>query len=630
MFKGPTTIRDHSFEANLFARRAFIAFIFVLALVAILFINIYQLQVTSHDNYQTRSNDNRIKLVPVAPNRGIIYDRKGVILAENKPVYNLEAISENIKNLDNSLKELTKLLNISEQQQTNFLNDIKHNRRFKSQILKSRLSEKEVALFSVNQHKFPGFKIEARLARYYPYGDTLTHALGYVAKIGKKELLKLNSENKTKNYGASRDIGKLGIEKFYEDTLHGTVGSQKIEVNNRGRVLRTLNFTPPIPGQDLVLTLDIGLQQAAQEVLKGMRGAITVLDAKDGGVLAMYSNPSYDPNLFVHGINSKNYKKLLNPDKPLINRATQGRYAPASTVKPLFALLGLNEGAITETSKIYDPGFFQIPNVKHKWRDWKPWGHGTKADGYKVDVYKAIEQSCDTYFYDIAYRLGITKISDFMAKFGFGEKSGIDIFEETTAILPSVEWKKQRFKEGWYAGDTISVGVGQGYWSATQIQIANAINILANKGVHNPPHLVSVTKQGSTVNLINNDEKEPIILKNLHYWDIVLNAMHNTVKKTSGTAHEAFKGVNYDPAGKTGTAQVVKIAQGEKYDEKKLKEKHRDNAMYVGFAPFNDPEIIIAITVENTGGGSSVGAPMARKVMDYYFANKTKELAGTP
>lgn len=630
MFKGPTTIRDHSFEANLFARRAFIAFVFVLVLVAILFINVYQLQVTSHDTYQTRSNDNRIKIVPVAPNRGIIYDRNGVILAENKPVYSLEGISENIKDLDKSLEELAKLLAISEQQQTNFLNDLKHNRRFKSQILKSRLSEKEVALFSVNQHKFPGFSIEARLARHYPYGDTLTHALGYVAKIGKKELLKLDSENKTKNYRATRDIGKLGIEKFYEDTLHGTVGSQKIEINNRGRVLRTLSFTPPIPGDDLVLTMDIGLQQAAQEALEGMRGAITILDAKDGGVLAMYSNPSYDPNLFVHGISSKNYKALLNPDRPLINRATQGRYAPASTVKPLFAILGLNEGIITETTKIHDPGFFQIPNVKHKWRDWKSWGHGTKEDGYKVGIYKAIEESCDTFFYDIAYRLGITKISNFMAKFGFGEKSGIDIFEETSAILPTVEWKKERYKEGWYVGDTISVGIGQGYWSATQIQIVNSINILANKGIHNPPHLVSVTKQGSTVNLINNDEKEPIVLKDPHYWDVALIAMHNTVKKTTGTAHKAFKGVDYDPAGKTGTAQVVKIAQGEKYDEKKLKEKHRDNAMYVGFAPFNDPEIVIAITVENTGGGSSVGAPMARKVMDYYFANKAKDLAGNP
>ncbi|MFY8272808.1 penicillin-binding protein 2 [Pseudoalteromonas sp. SSDWG2] len=613
MLRKRTPIRDHSAEANLFARRAFTAFIFVLLLVAILISNLYNLQIVAHDSYQTRSNENRIKVIPVAPNRGLIYDRNGYLLAENKPVYNLEVIPEEVDNLDEALDKVSQLIEISAQQRQEFLDDIRNNRRFKSQVLKSRLDEKEVALFSVNQHKFPGFSIEARLARYYPYGDTLTHALGYVAKLNKKELAQLEAEDLATNYRATRDFGKLGLEKFYEHLLHGEVGSQSVEINNRGRVLRRLEETPPVPGKDLHLTLDIGLQQIAQLALQDMRGAVIALDAKTGGILALYSNPSYDPNLFVHGISSKDYKELLNPDRPLINRATQGRYAPASTIKPHMAIFGLEEGLVSESTKMWDPGFFQIPNVDHKWRDWKRWGHG------HVDVYKAIEESCDTYFYDIAYRAGITKISDFMAQFGFGDLSGIDISEETSAILPTADWKRGRFREPWYPGDSISVGIGQGYWTVTPIQIANSVNILVNKGKHNPPHLVSQLGHDNVREDINNQEKPPVELKNERHWQIALDAMHNTVEKVTGTAHKAFLGADYDPAGKTGTAQVVSIAQGERYDAEKLKERHRDNAIYVGFAPFNDPKIVVTVIVENSGGGSTVAAPIARKVMDYYF-----------
>lgn len=617
MLKQRPTIRDHSAEANLFARRAFVGFIFILALIAILLSNLYKIQVDDHQNYQTRSNDNRIKVIPIAPNRGLIYDRNGVLLAENKPVYNLEVIPEDVADLPLSLEQLSKIITISEQEKTDFLDDIKHTRRFKSQVLKARLDEAEVAKFSVNQHKFPGFSIEARLARYYPFGDTLTHALGYVAKLNRKELNKLTQEDQATNYRATHDIGKLGIEKYYEELLHGQVGSQHVEVNNRGRVIRTLSMLPPQPGSDLVLTLDIGLQQIAQHALKDMRGAIVVMDAKDGGVLALYSNPSYDPNLFVHGISSKNYKALLNPDRPLINRATQGRYAPASTVKPHMAILALEENIVSESTSMWDPGFFQIPNVEHKWRDWKRWGHG------HVDVYKAIEESCDTYFYDAAYRLGITKISNFMSRFGFGELSGIDIHEETTAILPSKEWKENRFKESWWRGDTISVGIGQGYWTATPIQIANATNILVNRGINHPPHLVQVVKKDNDIIQINNEEKPPVILKNPHHWQIALDAMHNTVKKVSGTAHKAFKGTNYDSAGKTGTAQIVSIAQGERYNADALKERQRDNTIYIGFAPYSDPKIVVSVILENNHGGVQI----ARQLMDYYFAANPVNLA---
>lgn len=617
MLKHRPTIRDHSAEANLFARRAFVGFVFVLGLVAVLLSNLYTIQVEDHQDYQTRSNDNRIKVIPIAPNRGLIYDRNGVLLAENKPVYNLEVIPEEVDDLDESLDQISKIIAITEQEKQDFLKDIKHTRRFKSQVLKARLDETEVAKFSVNQHKFPGFSIEARLARYYPFGDTLTHALGYVAKLNRKELNQLEQEDRATNYRATHDIGKLGIEKYYEETLHGKVGSQRVEVNNRGRVIRTLSMTQPQPGSDLVLTLDVGLQQIAQHALKDMRGAVVVMDAKDGGVLALYSNPSYDPNLFVHGISSKNYKALLNQDRPLINRTTQGRYAPASTVKPLMAVLALEENIVNESTSMWDPGFFQIPNVEHKWRDWKRWGHG------HVDVYKAIEESCDTYFYDAAYRLGITKISDFMARFGYGDLSGIDIHEETTAILPSKEWKEGRFKESWWRGDTISVGIGQGYWTATPIQIANATNILVNRGINHPPHLVQVIKKDNDITQINNEEKPPVILKDPRHWQVSLDAMHNTVQKISGTAHKAFKGTNYDSAGKTGTAQVVSIAQGERYDAESLKERQRDNTIYVGFTPYSDPKIVVSVVLENNHGGIQI----ARQLMDYYFAANPVNLA---
>lgn len=614
MLKRRPTIRDHSAEANLFARRAFVSFIFVMLLVGILAYNAYTIQVLQYETYSTRSNENRIKVIPVSPNRGLIYDRNGVLLAENQPVYNLEVIPEDVDNLSESLDKISQLIDISEQQKEEFLNDIKHNRRFKSQVLKARLSEEEVAKISVNQHKFPGFSVEARLTRHYPYGDTLTHAVGYVSKLNKKELNELDKQGKEQNYRATYDIGKLGIEKYYEEALHGIVGSQRVEVNSRGRVIRTLDLEPPTPGKDLILTLDIGLQQIAQHALTGSRGAIVVMDAKDGGILAMYSNPSYDPNLFVHGISNADYQNLLNPDKPLINRATQGRYAPASTIKPLMAILGLEEGLITEKTQMFDPGFFQIPNVDHRWRDWKRWGHD------RVDVYKAIEESCDTFFYDIAYRLGITKISDFMSSFGFGELTGIDIHEETPAIMPTTEWKRSRFKENWWPGDTISVGIGQGYWTATPLQIANAMTILVNKGINHPPHFVQVARQEDNIEQLFTEERPPIVLKNEKHWNVALDAMHNTVQKVSGTAHGAFKGTTYDAAGKTGTAQLVSIAQGEKYDANKLQERHRDNGFYVGFAPFNDPQIVVTIVVENLGGGSHTAAPIARQLMDYYFA----------
>ena len=620
-------IRNQSAEANLFARRTFIAFFGVLLLLIILFSNVYSLQVNSFEKYQTRSNSNRIKLLPVAPNRGLIYDRNGIILADNKPIYSLAVIPEDVENLATSIQEISTLLDISADRQEKFFKAAKRKRRFKQIELQPRLSEQQVALFSVNQHKFPGIFIDARLKRYYPFSELTTHNLGYVARINRKDANKLKRQGKFENYAATHGIGKLGIEKYYEELLHGTIGHQEVEINNQGRILRTLSYTPPVQGKDLTLTLDIELQMIAKRALSGKRGAVVAMNPRTGGILAMYSNPSYDGNLFVHGISSKNYKKLLNSkDLPLINRSVQG-YPPASTVKPFLALTGLEEKVITENTKIWDPGWYQLEGLPNKYRDWKKWGHGW------VNLTKAIEQSCNIYFFDLAFKLGITKISTMMEKFGFGDYTGIDIHEESRAIMPSVAWKRARYNKPWYTGETLSVGIGQSYWTVTPLQLTQAITTLVNHGERKVPHFLKAIKEvaldqdGTTQSALEDviyEEQAPLVLKQDKHWDIVLKAMHNTVQKLGATAHAPFKGSKYDAAGKTGSAQVARIKQNEKYDANKTQENKRDNAMFIAFAPYKNPEIVVAVAIENVakGGGGANAAPVARQIMDQYFGNR--------
>jgi penicillin-binding protein 2 len=623
MHRKRQAIRDHSAEANLFARRATIAFIIVTAMLGIVLNNLYSLQVTQHDDYQTRSNGNRIKVLPVAPNRGLIYDRNGVLLAENRPVFSLEVIPEKVGDIEDTLTRLTSLMAITEEELTRFESNLKGTRRFKPVVLRTELSEKEVATFSASKHKFKGVQIEARLARHYPYKETLTHVLGYVARINKRDLQKLVEAGQEDNYAATYDIGKLGIEKYHEETLHGTVGYQQVEVNNQGRIIRVLNVDPPTPGKDIVLNIDLSLQQEAQRILEDTRGAVVITEVKTGGVLALYSNPSYDPNLFVHGISSKNYSALLNsPDRPLINRATQGQYSPASTVKPHLALLGLEDGVVTEDYSIKDNGRYRLPNVSHVWRDWKRWGHG------EVDIAKAIEVSCDIYYYDLAYNLGIDKISEAMQEFGFGDYTGIDLYEESNANMPSRGWKRARFNQPWYIGDTIPVGIGQSFWTATPIQLTHSINTLVNRGERYIPQIIRGYKESNGVDdLIPLKTSRPIQINDPKNLDIVLNAMHDVVHGEEGTARFAFADTPYESAGKTGTAQLFTVAQDEKYDEDEVDERLRDNALYVGFAPFDNPEISITVVLENAGGGSSNAAPVARKLMDFYFRGRTFETA---
>lgn len=616
------TIRDHTAEANLFARRAVIAGLVVIALLALVVSNLYYLQVKHFDDYQTRSNGNRIKVLPIAPNRGLIYDRNGVLLAENRPVYSLEIIPEKVENLEHTLIFLQALMDITDEEVEDFRRALRGQRRFKPVALRTRLTEEEVARFASRSHRFPGVSIEARLARYYPYKETMTHALGYVSKINKKDLQKIQEAGQEANYAATYDIGKLGIEKYHEDILHGKVGYQQVEVNSQGRIIRTLDVQPPTPGRDVVLNIDIRLQLAAQAALKDQRGAIIISSAHTGGILAMYSNPSYDPNLFVHGISSKNYSALLNsPNRPLINRATQGQYPPASTVKPLLGLLGLETDTVTPEYTIKDTGQYRLPNVSHVWRDWRKWGHGD------VNLNHAVEVSCDTYFYELAYELGIDKISDYMSEFGFGDYTGIDLYEESDANMPSRGWKQARFNQPWYIGDTIAVGIGQGYWTTTPIQLVHATNALVNYGARFVPQILQGYREAD-------GEFTPEPLKFLRpieivdraNWDIIQTAMYNVVNGEHGGARFAFANTPYISAGKTGTAQLFSVAQGEEYEAEKVDERLRDNAMYIGYAPYDRPEITVAVVLENAGGGSKNAAPMARLMMDEYFKLYQPEL----
>ncbi|MGS2720556.1 penicillin-binding protein 2 [Paraglaciecola aestuariivivens] len=610
-------IKDHTAEANLFARRTFIGLLVVFVMIGMLLTNLYYLQISRFEDYQTRSNGNRIKVLPVAPNRGLIYDRNGVLLAENRPVFSLQVVPEESADLETSINQLAKLLTIDPEDVKDFYQELKGNRRFKPVTLINRLSEKQVALFSANQHKFAGVSIEARLARFYPYGSALTHVLGYVAKINKKDLQKLSEAGLEANYAATYDIGKRGVEKYHEELLHGQVGYQEVEVNNQGRIIRTLDFNPPIPGQDIVLNIDLNLQLEAEKAFAGERGSVVAMDPEDGGILALYSSPSYDPNLFVHGISSKNYKKLLTSDRPLFNRATQGQYPPASTVKPHLALAGLEEQVITHDSRVYDIGKYQLKNVERIWRDHNPYGHGW------VNVTKSIEVSCDIFFYDMAYKLGIDRISQHMSEFGFGEYTGIDLHEEADGIMPSRGIVKALYNRPWYIGDTINIGIGQSYWTATPVQLTQSITTLVNKGKRVIPQIIRGNMVNQQLQQQDVRERRPISITNEQNWDIVLDAMYGTVNREHGTARKAFKGAHYVSGGKTGTAQLVSIAQDEKYDAEKLSKKNRDNAMYVGYAPYDKPQIAVTVVLENAGHGGAQAAPIARKMMDNYLKDQS-------
>ncbi|PJG82812.1 penicillin-binding protein 2 [Caviibacterium pharyngocola] len=607
-------IRDNKAERNLFARRALVSFIGVLALSAVLFTNLYHLQIVNYETYQTRSNGNRIKLLPLPPTRGLIYDRYGRMLAENLTFFGLYIVPEKVENLDRTFDQLKQLVGLTDEDIENFKKERRRSSRYTSILLKPDLTEEQIARFAVNQYQFSSLEIKPYFKRHYLYGEPLTHILGYVAKINDKDVERLKKADKFANYAGSHDIGKLGIERYYEDQLHGTVGFEEVEINNRGKVIRKLREQPAIAGKSVHLTVDLDLQRYITDLLAGKKGAAVVLDPKDSSILAMVSTPSYDNNLFVGGISGENYKRLLeDPNRPLYGRVTQGAYPPASTVKPFIAVAGLQEGVITQNTTVFDPGYWILPNSTKRFRDWKKSGHGY------TDLNKAITESSDTYFYQLAYNMGVDRLSDWMKRFGFGVPTGIDIQEETAAIMPSREWKQKRYKKPWVQGDTISVGIGQGYWTATPLQVAKALAVLVNNGKVNTPHLMK-SIEGSTVEpykdpLLYDDIKEP----SQAYWDAAKRGMFNVVNAGNGTGRKPFAGTRYHVAGKSGTAQVFSLKENQTYNAGALVKELHDHAWFIAYAPYENPKMVVAVILENAGGGGSNAGPVVRSIMDYYL-----------
>ncbi|PWC15176.1 penicillin-binding protein 2 [Brenneria roseae subsp. americana] len=617
--------RDYSAESALFVRRALVAFLGILLLTGVLIANLYHLQVLRVDDYRTRSNENRIKLVPIAPSRGIIYDRNGIPLALNRTIYQLELVPEKVENLQATLDALKPIIDLTDDELESFEKERKRSRRFTSIPVKTALSDLQVARFSVNQYRFPGVEVKGYQRRYYPYGSALTHVIGYVSKINDKDVERLNKEEKLADYAATHDIGKLGIERHYEDLLHGKPGYEEVEVNNRGRVIRQLHEQPPQAGKDIYLTLDLSLQIYIEKLLEGSRAAVIVTDPRDGGILAMVSTPSYDPNLFVDGISSKDYNQLRNdPNRPLINRATQGIYPPASTVKPYIAVSALTAGVITTNTTLFDPGWWQLPGSEKRFRDWKKWGHG------RLNLTKSLEESADTFFYQVAYDMGIDRLAEWMNKFGYGEKTGIDISEESSGNMPTREWKLRRFKKPWYQGDTIPVGIGQGYWTATPIQMNKALTTLINDGQVKTPHLLYSTRENGVIVPFRQTEHQQIGDIHSGFWEIAKDGMYGVANRPNGTAHKSFDDAPYKIAAKSGTAQVFGLKENETYNAQKIAEHLRDHKLMVAFAPYSNPKVAMSIILENGGAGPTVGT-ITRQILDHILlGDNNTELPSAP
>lgn len=623
MKKKRDKIRDHSAEKNLFLRRTFVALLGIIALTSVLLVTLAHLQISLFSYYSTRSNANRIKVISLPPNRGTIYDRNGIPLATNNTVYQLEIVPEKSQNLMAQLAELKHIVGLTEEEIQDFQSERRNYRPYSSVPLKNKLTNKQIARFVVNQHRFPAVTITGKQHRYYPFNTTLAHILGYVSKINDRDKAKLLEENRFNDYIGTSNIGKLGIERYYEDILHGSSGYQEVEVNSRGRIVRQLDKNPPKVGEDIYLTVDLKLQQYIEKLIAGRRAAIVAIDPSNGEILAMVSSPSYDPNLFVDGISASKYSKLLlDKNKPLFNRTIQGSYPPASTVKPFIAIAALAENVIHPNSSIYDIGWWQLPNTDKRYRDWKRWGHG------QVNVIRSIESSVDTFYYQIAYNLGLDKISEWMKQFGYGERTGIDIAssEESRGIMPTKSWKLQRYNQPWLQGDTIPIGIGQGYWTATPLQMAKALTILINNGQIYTPHLLLNTHSTQYITSLPINNYMQMISPRLqsvppHYWQIAKEGMRRVISGTFGTARNIFMNIPYQAAGKSGTAQVYGLKAGEIYDNENISEHLRDHALFIAYTPYDKPKIALAIVLENSGSGSSRGGIIARHILDYYQLN---------
>ena len=608
----PATFKDHYRETRIFRSRALAATAIVVVAMLILVIRLFYLQVYQHEIYSTKADSNRISKHPIAPNRGLIFDRNGVLLADNQPTYSVNIIKELAGDIDRTIEDIGNLIILKEGTTKRFKKRLSQRRRPYSEVpLRYRLNEKEIAKLSVNLHNMPGVSIEASLVRSYPYKSSLAHAIGYVGRINEREIKKVN----TNNYSATEHIGKTGVERFYENQLHGQVGYQTVETNARGKITRVLDREAPTPGDNLHLYLDWDTQQAAIKAIGDRRGAAIAIDPNTGGVLAFVSMPAFDANLFVTGIDYKSYQGLQGSRaRPLFNRGIQGQYPPGSTIKPIIAIAGVEKGATNWERKIYDPGWYKLENDDHLYRDWKKYGHGM------VDLDKAIMRSCDTFFYELAHNLGIDNIHDFMAPFGFGTRTNIDLVSEKPGILPSRFWKKATKSQPWYPGETLIAGIGQGYMLATPLQLAVSTAILANRGKIIAPRMVqSIETDGYIADLPTPEKSDDIILKDSTNWEKAISGMRKVVHHPRGTAHKLAKGLQYKMAGKSGTAQVFTIKQDEKYDASKISEWHRDHALFIAFAPIENPQIAVAVIIENGGGGGTNAGPVARAMIDAYL-----------
>jgi penicillin-binding protein 2 len=618
---GAAELRNTERELHQFHVRVAIAGFAVLAAFGLLAARFAFLQLVQHDAYRAKAEDNRISIVPVAPNRGLIVDRNGVVLARNYSAYTLELYPRRLPDLEGTVNELAEIVDIQPKDRARFRKLLAETRNADSLPIRTRLSDGEVARFAANRYRFPGVDIKARLFRQYPFGETASHVIGYIGRINREDQARLEEEGVEANYRGTEYIGKAGVEASYQGELHGSTGFEQVEIDAAGRGIRTLSRTASQPGNNLALTLDIRLQEVAEAAFGARRGALVALEPSTGAVLAFVSKPGFDPNLFVDGIDPASWSELnASPDRPLNNRAIAGVYPPGSTFKPYMALAALELGKRTPRSTIFDPGYFEFGG--RRFRDSRPGGLGS------VDLYKSIVMSSDTFYYMLANDMGIDAIAGYMKHFGFGAKSGIDLNGEAAGVLPSPEWKMKRFRrpeqQKWYAGETISIGIGQGYNSYTPLQLAQAVATLANNGVMFRPRLVShVDNLRTGARRYLEPQQVRRVPARAEHLEFVRQAMAGVNRE--GTGARAFAGAQYTSAGKTGTAQVIGLKQGEKYVESKVEERLRDHSLYIAFAPVESPKIALAVVVENSGFGARAAAPVARVVLDYFLLGKVPD-----
>jgi penicillin-binding protein 2 len=603
---------DPARERELFARRLFVGTLVTLLLTVVLSLRYFDLQISRHEDFATQSNNNRVLVRPLPPSRGLIYDRKGELIADNRPSYNLTIVPERSQNVEHLLSELGKLINISKRDIDRFNKNLRRRRPYEQTTLHVNLSESERAILAVNGHRLNGAETSARLIRHYPHKNLFAHAVGYVGRINERETKTIEAVK----YSGTDSIGKIGLEKFYEAQLLGTVGSEQVETNARGRAMRILDQTPAVSGDNLTLYLDSDLQRVAFDAFQGERGALVAIEIETGGILAMVSTPSYDPNLFVTGISQKNYDGLLySNDRPLFDRSIRGQYPPGSTIKPLFGLIALQHDIVTPEYKINDNGYFFFKGIERPWRDHN-FARGGHGDG--VDLSKAIIESCNIYFYGLGVKTGIDLLADYGSQFGLGAKTGIDMPSERPGIMPSRAWKKGAHGQSWFKGDTINTSIGQGFMLTTPLQLAVMSARIASRGVVRTPRLVK------SINGVEQPAAEggaKIDISPRH-WDYMHKAMQDVVHSSRGTARSINKGLDYKIAGKTGTAQAISIDAEEKYDSSKLNKNQWDHALFVAFAPVENPKIAIGLIVENGEHGGSSAAPIARAVFDAYMESQ--------